>query len=209
MEHRRGCGRGRRGCDGGQGARHPSYDKGHETAFVTSSATPTMDNWVDHTLTATPLEDPCRWYIDSGASQHMTAHWALFSIYTEIPPIPVATTNGELHAIATGSIRISLQVGNGVDQGVLYDVLHVPHLSKNLFSVGAAATQGHFNHLQQQHLHPVLSKWHLCRICLSTWWPILSLHERRHPNPNPNSLLLLTPNFGTNAWATSATSVFN
>ena len=77
----------------------------------------------------TPRSDEV-WYVDSGASNHMTSHKEWFS-YLEKPIQPgvVATGDDTLHPIANvGEVPLS-HVGQ---KGKLMNVLHVPTITKNL-----------------------------------------------------------------------------
>ena len=88
------------------------------------------------------------WYVDSGASNHMTCHKEWFS-YLEKPmqPAVVATGDNTPHAIANvGEVPLS-HVGL---KGKLMNVLHVLTITKNLVSVGQIVDQGmqvRFTHL--------------------------------------------------------------
>ena len=87
----------------------------------------------------TPKSDEV-WYVDSGASNHMTSHKECFS-YLEKPAQPgvVATGGDTPHPIANvGEVPLSY-VGQ---KGKLLNVLHVPTITKNLVSVGQIVDQG-------------------------------------------------------------------
>ena len=95
----------------------------------------------------TPRSDEV-WYVDSGASNHMTSHKEWFS-YLEKPMQPgvVATGDDTLHPIANvGEVPLN-HVGH---KGKVMTVLHVPTITKNLVSVGQIVDQGmevRFTHL--------------------------------------------------------------
>lgn len=85
------------------------------------------------------------WFGDTGATEDMTdqRHW--FSTYNCVPEgslyVSVAD-NGKLPVHGTGTIRI-LRKLDGVDkEGYLEDVLYVPQLKQNLFSIGIAIDKG-------------------------------------------------------------------
>ena len=81
------------------------------------------------------------WYVDSGASNHMTSHGEWFKeLQTLQNPGYVETGDDTAHPIAhTGNVPLSLQDGN---VKYLADVLHVPNITKNLVSVGQMVEQG-------------------------------------------------------------------
>ena len=98
---------------------------GKGSAFVTSEP-----NSMKHT---TPKSDEV-WYVDSGASNHMTSHKGWFS-YLEKPMQPgvVVTGDDTLHPITNvGEVPLS-HVGQ---KGKLMNMLHVPTITKNLVLVG-------------------------------------------------------------------------
>ena len=87
----------------------------------------------------TPKSDEV-WYVDSGASNHMTSHKEWFS-YLEKPEQPgvVATGDDTLHPIEhVGEVPLS-HIGL---KGKLMNVLHVPTITKNLVSFGQIVDQG-------------------------------------------------------------------
>ena len=86
-----------------------------------------------------------RWLVDSGASSHMTPKREYFSEYKVFStPEKVALGDGRVvEAVGVGTVRLTMlfKVSNSKN-AVMYDVLHVPKLSCNLFSVRAAAKRG-------------------------------------------------------------------
>ena len=76
------------------------------------------------------------WIIDSGASRHMTSRKDWLNDYKEFTePESVKLGNGmTIEALGTGNVKI--------EKGSIRNVLLVPQLHCNLFSVGAAADQG-------------------------------------------------------------------
>ena len=75
------------------------------------------------------------WYVDSGASNHMTSHGEWFKeLQALLSPSYVDIGDDTAHPIAhSGNVPLSLQDGN---VKYLADVLHVPNITKNLVSVG-------------------------------------------------------------------------
>ena len=75
------------------------------------------------------------WYVDSGASNHMTYHQNWFSEMKE-PSKPgyVETGDDTMHPIEhVGDVPLTLEDGK---EKYMSDVLHVPTITKNLVSVG-------------------------------------------------------------------------
>ena len=81
------------------------------------------------------------WYVDSGASNHMTSHGEWFKeMQTLENPGYVETGDDTAHPIAhMGNVPLSLDDGK---VKYLADVLHVPNITKNLVSVGQMVEQG-------------------------------------------------------------------
>ena len=88
------------------------------------------------------------WIIDSGASRHMTMDKKLFSGYQEFStPEKVSIGNGELlDAVGVGTVVVELVSGHNSKvkrRQAMCDVLHVPDLAVNLFSVRAVTARGY------------------------------------------------------------------
>ena len=81
------------------------------------------------------------WYVDSGASNHMTSHGEWFGEMQKLQkPGYVETGDDSAHPIAhVGKVLLSMQDGK---MKYLADVLHVPNITKNLVSVGQMVEQG-------------------------------------------------------------------
>jgi hypothetical protein len=81
------------------------------------------------------------WYVDSGASRHMTSAWELFSSLTEQDSrVQVELGDDAKYPVAgVGTIPFQLQSGNSLD---FDDVLFVPGLRKNLLSVSVMEDKG-------------------------------------------------------------------
>ena len=86
-----------------------------------------------------------KWLVDSGASSHMTPKGGYFTNYRSFStPEKVGLGDGRVvEAVGVGTVRLNMlfKVSDS-KRAVMYDVLHVPKLSCNLFSVRAAAKRG-------------------------------------------------------------------
>ena len=81
------------------------------------------------------------WIIDSGASRHMTYNKGQIYAYREFKekePVTLGDGN-KVEAHGTGKVKLIMNSNQSI---TLQDVLYVPKLSCNLFSVGAAADKG-------------------------------------------------------------------
>ncbi len=81
------------------------------------------------------------WYVDSGASNHMTSHGEWFRDTRDLKtPGFVETGDDTIHPITQiGKVPLSMQDGQ---TKYLKDVLHVPTITKNLVSIGQMVEQG-------------------------------------------------------------------
>ncbi|XP_045024030.1 uncharacterized protein LOC123469143 [Daphnia magna] len=86
-------------------------------------------------------KQPHCFYADSAASNHMTDKREFFTTFKEIPPGTWKVTGiggVELHAVGKGNINVVSTVNGEEIRGIFHDVLYVPNLKVNLFSVGTA-----------------------------------------------------------------------
>ena len=76
--------------------------------------------------------------MDSGASQHMVFDRGSFTNYEAFKdPIPIQLGNDTtIQAEGKGSIKMNLDINNEQKEGILTQVLYIPEIRKNLFSVG-------------------------------------------------------------------------
>lgn len=85
------------------------------------------------------------WLVDSGASSHMTWQKKLFDRFRELsPPEKVRLGDGRtVDAVGIGNIKMMMNLSDTETKpAVFYDVLYVPKLTCNLFSVKAATQRG-------------------------------------------------------------------
>ncbi|KMQ85367.1 retrovirus-related pol polyprotein from transposon tnt 1-94 [Lasius niger] len=86
-----------------------------------------------------------KWLVDSGASEHMTFDRTLFVSYsTLLNKRSVIIGDGrKLDAVGVGQIVVKAFNGKCYIETTLNNVLHVPDLKMNLFSVASAVNKGY------------------------------------------------------------------
>ncbi|KAH9079753.1 hypothetical protein Ae201684P_017099 [Aphanomyces euteiches] len=83
------------------------------------------------------------WFIDSGATHHMTNSMANFKNYSPMKAIKVHLADDDvIEAVGQGEVVMKLMTPQGPQLGVLKNVWFVPKISRNLFSVSQFATDG-------------------------------------------------------------------
>jgi hypothetical protein len=85
---------------------------------------------------------PFDWLADSRSSHHMSDQCSWFTNFTEVPAgtWPVQAVGGHTTFVAgIGDILIEINIRNQWECGMLTDVLYVPTLQCNLFSISSAA----------------------------------------------------------------------
>jgi hypothetical protein len=100
---------------------------------------------MDYLFVAAEVENGKKesWYVDSGASKHMTNQMASFSQFLPIKPVNVTLGNGaKVKAVGIGRVPVRFATKEGSTGGLLTDVLYVPDLHFNLVSVGKLASNG-------------------------------------------------------------------
>ena len=88
-----------------------------------------------------------RWLVDSGASSHMTNQREILTDYQEFKhPEKVRLGDGRtVDAVGVGNVCVNMQFKvSKPKRCVIYNVLFVPKLACNLFSVRAAAAKGNY-----------------------------------------------------------------
>ncbi|GBP83083.1 Retrovirus-related Pol polyprotein from transposon TNT 1-94 [Eumeta japonica] len=85
-----------------------------------------------------------QWLVDSGASEHMCCDYKLFNSYSTVKDKSVIVGNGTKINVK-GCGQVALQVWNGSEwiDTTIDNVLHVPELKTNLFSVNCATSRGY------------------------------------------------------------------
>lgn len=112
----------------------PSYGHGHRNnvnAFISAAL-------IGEGLST---ED---WYADSGASEHMCSRRNIFSEFSSLEGgREIVIGNGcKLKALGMGTVKVEAYAGDHWVQSEIRDVLFVPDLKFNLFSVGAVLRRG-------------------------------------------------------------------
>lgn len=81
------------------------------------------------------------WIADSGASAHMCNNLDWFTDIEMFPKADKAMVGDsrELAILGKGQVRVEAKVNSGTSQALLKNVLYIPELAANLFSVGKAS----------------------------------------------------------------------
>ena len=98
-----------------------------------------------YNVSVNSLTSCSNWIIDSGATKHMSPNYALFSHYVPFRvPESVSLGNGSVcEAVGIGRVEISVLCDGVLKHYTMSDVLYVPHLMNNFFSVTAVTLKGH------------------------------------------------------------------
>lgn len=85
-----------------------------------------------------------KWLVDSGASEHMCRDRTLFTSFTTVSQRSVVVGNGATISVL-GCGQVTVQVSNGIEwiDTIIDNVLFVPELKTNLFSVNRATDKGY------------------------------------------------------------------
>ena len=82
------------------------------------------------------VNESCSWYIDSGASAHMSNNRSVFTSFQQISPVKVELGNrSTVTAIGKGSVQMRLQVDDRITKCLFQNVLYIPNLGFQLISV--------------------------------------------------------------------------
>ena len=96
------------------------------------------------------------WIIDSGASHHMTFKKNVLQGYREFEASePVGLGDGRtVAALGVGEVKVTTQLHNGEKVGCwISDVLYVPKLTTNLFSVHTTTVKGNTVSFKHESFH--------------------------------------------------------
>lgn len=108
-------------------------NKKTENAFVSKVPVSASDRLIDE-----------KWLVDSGASHHMTYQKELFCEYERLstPKVVMIGDGRHLNALGIGKIKLMAFDGEEYVSCSINNVLHVPKLKINLFSVGSVVCNG-------------------------------------------------------------------
>lgn len=85
-----------------------------------------------------------QWLVDSGASQHMCRDRKLFTTYSSLKNKSVIIGNGgEISVLGCGQVAVQVYDGRKWVNTTIDNVLYVPELKTNLFSVKCAVEKGY------------------------------------------------------------------
>ncbi|KAF2904407.1 hypothetical protein ILUMI_01772 [Ignelater luminosus] len=99
---------------------------------------------INENLSDTETEE--KWYLDSGCNSHMTSHIKYFSHYTPYTSSNNLVKIGDgrlLEAKGIGDIQVIVTVKGEIIESVQKNVLYVPELHLNLFSLGVCMEKGY------------------------------------------------------------------
>lgn len=124
-------------CESREEANKSTNGKQNRQVFLTTALS-TVDNDISK-------DKATSWYQDCGASQHMTSHREWFVQLVELDePIPIVIGDStRLDGVAVGNIEMEAFDGQKWYPVVLEDVIYVPNLNFNLFSVSQMLDKGH------------------------------------------------------------------
>lgn len=83
-----------------------------------------------------------KFIMDSGASRHVTPKREFFTSYRPCNLVMQAANNETINAIGVGDVKLLCRVGKTTTKITLYDVLYIPDVGHNLFSVCQATKNG-------------------------------------------------------------------
>lgn len=124
---------------------------GHKSPECKSKTKKKTDKYVDTQSGSTyaaafivSTENSDTWFVDSGASMHMTKHKNLLlkECLPNVKNIKVAN-NKTLQVLSSGQVSLTVYDGKGQKNDILFkNVLHVPELATNLISVSKIVENG-------------------------------------------------------------------
>lgn len=90
------------------------------------------------------IKDNTEWFIDSGASSHMTNNIKLlYDVQGKQNSMITTANNEKLENKAIGKTSLKVLVNNNIDDIEAEDVLYVPEITSNLLSVSKIVEKGH------------------------------------------------------------------
>lgn len=115
-----------------------------KNCWYKKNKTNSKDNGFIAAFSATTLNDSLNWYIDSGASMHMTPHKEWLEDITPPPVTSIRIANDKvLRVESCGNVTIRLLDTHGnINKIQVRNVIYVPELSTNLISVSKMIQNG-------------------------------------------------------------------
>lgn len=85
-------------------------------------------------------KDSCIWYLDNGASNHMTGNKTFFTMLDETVKGKVRFGDGsQVDIVGKGAITL---VGKSREKRLLKDIYYIPSLKHNIISLGQVTENG-------------------------------------------------------------------
>ena len=134
-------------------AKMNEYQKS-STLKASSAVNVTDDSPDDHVAFTNNVEplSSSGWYIDSGATSHMTNDRSFFAEFTKTKPVKVTVANGQyMMSEGVGDGYLHCRTSNDTKRILVKDVLFVPTLESNLLSVKKLAKQGNVVKFEGDH----------------------------------------------------------
>lgn len=121
-----------------------NFKKGNEQSHMcTTSSEAENDTDLAWTVSNNNTQfDKNNWYLDSGATDHMTPNKDLFDNFSKIDKVISLADNSQLKSEGHGEISIKIKVNHEIKNIRLNKVLYVPKLAANLISIKRLAEKG-------------------------------------------------------------------
>ncbi|KAJ8891238.1 hypothetical protein PR048_010753 [Dryococelus australis] len=118
----------------------PPLPRGKRDVSQLKESVGAVEGLMNATASLAADNDDHGWYIDNGATNHVTNQRDVLTTFETLSVThSVKTANGKaIQAVGKGSVIVEAQVGGRWIQPQLCDVWYVPQLGRNLFSVLAA-----------------------------------------------------------------------
>lgn len=128
-------------------------DRSSTSNLPSSSSSSAFICDISSLYTASSDIEKSQWICDSGASVHMSSERNLFTNLQEVnKPMFVRIANDKLITVAgKGTIEIQVFANYQWQNKTMTDVLYIPELSRNLFSVGAMTDKNFTYHSYKNH----------------------------------------------------------
>ena len=133
--------------------------------------------------TRSKRSDPSIWYTDSGASDHFSPYKELFQTFHILKePAEIDIAEGTAIGIAKGTVRITvIEEDNKEIELELNNVIYIPNMSSNLFSLMAVYDLGYETRITPGHGLRILHN--VVLVTFSTGYEPGSALEPKGPSP--------------------------